>query len=314
MKIGNPMKILTPLVAAMFILSLFSGTVAAQTPREIFEKENEQYKMYREKYDYTKDQFEKAKLEFENANRKFQIANTKLNKDDLENKTKAYLIKAINHTISHLEVLKTRAINSEAKGIMPAGAIATIDANIAQLEQLRTKVQNSTTIDQLRSANQELKDIVAKIGLETKYYLGIVLNNNINKFITKAENVSKKLNDAIQKLESLGKDTTQLKEDMKEYNDILAEAKSIQDKTNALFAGHSGFDSNGLVTDKKAAQAFILDSTKSQRETIRKLRELSRQLMDFVKEFRKLGRVSELESSESGSASTRTATQVGNNS
>lgn len=307
MKIGKSMKILTPLVAAMFILSLFSGAVAAQTQSETLEKDDLQYKMYKEKYEKTKDEFEKAKEGFENANKKFQLAKTRINKDELEKKTKEYLLKAIDHSISQLEVLKTKVLNSQAQGISSASAV--IDAHIAQLQQLRTKVQDATTIDELRNANQELKNQWEKIRLETKYYLGIVINERIDAFITKAENVSKKLDDAVQKLESEGKDVTQLKEDTKKYNDILTEAKSMQDKTDALFNSHDGFDSNGSVIDKKAAQAFIQDATNSQKETIRKLRELSRQLVEFVKEFRKLGRVSEL-----GTSTKTTTTGTANNS
>jgi hypothetical protein len=306
MKIGNSMKILTPLVAAMFILSLFSGAVAAQTPKDIIDKEKEQYQMFKEKYDNTKDQFEKAKLEFENANKKFQLAKTNLNKDELENKTKEYLTKAIDHTIAHVEVLKTRANNTEDKGGLPAGAEAVMNAHIAQLQQLKTKVQIATTVDVLRTANQELKDQVVQINLETRYYLGIELNNRIDKFIVKAENVSAKLDGAVQKLASQGKDTTQIGEELKNYKNLLSEASSNQQKTGSLFAIHNGFDSNGMVTDKKLAQAFIQNATNSQKETVRKLRELSRQLVGFVKNFRQLnnGSLNELGGNDSVSAKT----------
>jgi hypothetical protein len=321
MKIGNPMKILTPLVAAMFILSLFSGAVVAQTPQDIMDKEKEQYQMFKAKYDNTKDQFEKAKLEFENANKKFQLAKTNLNKDELENKTKEYLTKAIDHTIAHVEVLKTRANNTEDKEGLPAGTTAAMVAHILQLQQLKTKVQTATTVEVLRTANQELKDQVVQINLETRYYLGIVMNNRIGQFIGKAENVSAKLDEAVQKLASQGKDTTQLAEDVKNYKNLLSEASSNHQKTGVLFTSHNGFDSNGIVTDKKLAQAFIQDATNSQKETVRKLRELSRQLVRFVKDFRQLnsGRLNELGGSDSGSerttatsANTATATTTPN--
>ncbi len=50
MKPTKIFRILTPLILALFILSLFSGTVAAQqTAREQYEKTKEQYQIQKEK-------------------------------------------------------------------------------------------------------------------------------------------------------------------------------------------------------------------------------------------------------------------------
>lgn len=288
MKSKNWLNILTPLVAAMFIISLFSGAAAAQKPAEPFEKEKEQYRIHKGKYDRTKEQFEKAKEEFERAREKFRSAKDKISRDEAENKTKEYLIKAIDHTIAHLEVLKDRVENSENKGIIPFDAVANINAHIAQLEQLRTKVQQAETIDEFRKAHQELKDVWIKIRLETRYYLGILLNHRIDSFITKADNVSARMDAEIQKLESQGKDTTKLEEEAEKFNELVNEAKDIHQKTLDLFTGHSGFDSGGMVTDNRDASDFIREAGDLQKDTLKKLKAASKRVLEFVKDFRKL--------------------------
>ena len=68
----------------------------------------------------------------------------------------------------------------------------------------------------------------------------------------------------------------------------MKDAKDSQQKTNDLFAGISGIASDGTVTNIKDAEAFLRQADNSQKETIKKLRAASRQLQDFVRDYRKL--------------------------
>ncbi|MBU3965852.1 MAG: hypothetical protein KKG76_00515, partial [Euryarchaeota archaeon] len=71
-------RILASLVAAVFILSLFSGVVAAiQTPAE-------QYKKDKEKYDNTKKKFDEARKIFENARERLRNANDNRSREELK--------------------------------------------------------------------------------------------------------------------------------------------------------------------------------------------------------------------------------------
>lgn len=279
------LNILTSLVAAVFILSLFSGIAAAEKPGEQYEKE---YKEHKEKYENTQKKFQDAKELFEKALRQFNTKPDSKSKEELILKTKEYLERAIDHTVSYLEVLKSSAENSENIGIIPFDVSKNIDAHLAQLEQLRTKVQQANTTKELAEDHRELKDLVIKIRLETRYDFDILLNNRIETFITKADNISTRIDAAIQKLKTQGKDTVKLEDEAARFNALVKEARDAQQKTNDLFANHSGFASNGTVTNNKDAEAFLRQADNSQKETIKKLKEASRQLQDFVREYRKL--------------------------
>ncbi len=272
--------ILTSLVAAVFILSLFSGIAAAQKP---VEKNGNQ-----EKYANTERQFGDAKQQFDKALKQFNAKKDSKSKEELVLKTQDYLEKAIDHLISYLRVLKSRAENSENIGIIPFDVSKNIDAHVAELEQLRIKVQQANSTQELRDANKELKDLWTKIRLETRYDFQILLNNKIDTFITKADNVSARLDAAIQNQKSNGKDTSELEKDATRFNNLVKDAKDSQQKTNDLFAGISGIASDGTVTNIKDAEAFLRQVDNSQKETIKKLKAASRQLQDFVKDFRKL--------------------------
>ncbi|NJD54164.1 MAG: hypothetical protein FIB07_15020 [Candidatus Methanoperedens sp.] len=294
MKPTNIFRILTPLILALFILSLLSGTVAAQaTAREQYEKTKEQYEVQKEKFDNTRKQFEDAKKLFEDANKRIKDTGNKSDNrssEELMVKAREYLLKAINHTEAQLQVMKNRLDNPENKGISASDAIKIIDAHTVQLEQLKGNVSQATTIGEIRAAHKELAGIVAKINLETRYFLGIVLNHRVENFISRADNVSVNVDDAIAKLKANGTDTTKLESDAAEFKDRVKEAKEIQARTMALFATHAGFAADGTVTNEKDARDFLKKANELQRDTIKELKEAGKKLTEFGKEFRKLAR------------------------
>jgi hypothetical protein len=280
MKISGRFNILTSLVAAVFILSLFSGIAAAQQPGENNGNQNQ--------FINTEKQFLNAKAQLDKAFKQFNAKRDSKSKADLVLKAQDYLERAINHTISYLDVLKSRAEKPENQGIIPFNVSTNIDAHIAELEQLRTKVEQDNTTEALRADNTELKNIYSGIRLETQYDFAILLNNKIGNFITKSDNVSARLNAEIQKLKSNGTDTSSLEAIAANFTNLMQEAAADQNNTEALLAVHTGFDNSGMVINNTDAQAFLMQVSTSQKETINVLREASRLLQDFVKDFRKL--------------------------
>ncbi|HEY9204876.1 MAG TPA: hypothetical protein VIO58_03055 [Candidatus Methanoperedens sp.] len=285
---NNRLNILTSLVAALFIMGLFVGLASAQTPQEQYEKDKQQYQVHKDKYEKTKEEFGEAKELFERALKKFRETKDNQSKDDLRLKFREYLIKAIDHAVSHLEVLKYRAELPENKALLPFDASKNIDAHITQLEKIRVEVQQAGTDRELLDAYDELKDLWVKVRLETRYYIGIALNHRIDNFIAKANNVSVRIDEAIQNLKLQGKDTSKLEEEASSFNSLMNEAKDSQQEITDLFAEHKGFAADGTVTDNKGAEAFVNQGTRLQKETIQKLKSASRELLDFVKDYRKL--------------------------
>ncbi len=280
MKNSHRFSILTLLVVAVFILSLFSGITAAQKPNE----NNGNQKQFAN----TEKQFQNARAQLDKAIKESNSKKDKKSKEDLELTAQDYLEKAINHTISYLDVLKSRVEKPENQGIIPFNVSANADAHIAELELLRTKVQQDNSTEALRADNNELKNIYSRIKLETQYDFAILLDNTISKFITKSDNVSAKLNTEIQKLKSNGTNTSDLEAIAADFSNMMQEARAGQQKTEVLLTAHTGFADSGLVTNNTDAQAFLKQVDDSQKETIKTLRDASRLLQDFVGDFRKL--------------------------
>lgn len=289
MKSTKSFSILTPVIMALFILSLFSGVVAAQaTAGEQSEKANEVFQANKDKYNNARKNFEETKDIFEKANKQLGKLNDEKSRDELKQKAKDYLLGAIDFAQSQLQVMKSKIDNSENKNIIPFDAIKIIDGHTAQLEQLKAKVETANSTQELKDAHKELKKIVVEINLETRYYMGIVLNHRIDNFIIKADNVSIRLDSAIEKLKAQGNDTINLEKEVADFKNAVKVAKESQAKTKKLYATHNGFATDGTVTNEKNANKFLEQGNKLQRETLKNLRHAGNQVIQFVKDLRKL--------------------------
>lgn len=268
------LNILTLLISAVFILSLFSGIAAAATPRDNYQDEKQRY--------------QDAKAEFNEAKLKYKSVKNNLSRDEFLDKTRNYLESAADYMISHLEALKDRVESSENNGVLPAGAAANVDAHIAQLTDIKTKIQAANTTQELIDSARELDNAWINIGLEARYYAGVVINNKIDLFIIKADNASARMDTLIQKLKNQGKDTSKLEEDASDFNNQMNEAKQNHQDDLDLYASHNGFDSSGKVTDIQSAKDFLQQAASSQKDTLKKLKSATEQSREFFKEAKKL--------------------------
>jgi len=273
----------------ILILCFFSGVVAAQaTPGEQYKKANENYQKIKENYDNARNKFEEAKNLFEKANSQLAKLNDEKSRDELKQKEKDYLLRAINFSESQLQVMKSRLENSEEKGYIPFDAIKIIDGHTAQLEQLKATVEQANSTKELGDANKELKKIVININLETRYYMGIVLNQRMTNFIAKADNVTLNFTSATTQLKERGNDTADLEKQVEDFKNALIAAKESHAKTKELYATHNGFAADGNVTNEKNANKFMEQGNKQQRETLKDLKHAGNQVIKFIKDLRKL--------------------------
>ncbi len=303
MKAINKLNIITSLVAVMFILSMYLGLAAAQMPAE--------------KYVNTEKNFEAARQSFEKANKELGNLKDPKSQNELKTRTRTYIDSAIDHMVARLEVVKYRLDLPENKVLFPFDASQNIGADITKLEQIRTKLQKANTSQEMRDVHKELKSTWNNISLETRYYFEIMLNHRIDNFITKADNVTTRLDKAIENRKAQNKDVTGLQDDETKFTSQIADARGIQQQISSLLTNHSGFASDDTVTDNKAAGQFVRQVDKLQKDEIQKLKAASRQLMNFVRDFRKLSggkigvdRSGELEAGNNNTETTATATQT----
>jgi hypothetical protein len=287
MKNRKGLSILTSLIAALFILSIFSGIAAAQPSGELA-KDNGQYQIKMQRLKVTGEDFGKAKQSMESTIARLRNAGDNKSQEEL-NLTKDYLEKALDLAIANLEVLKTRAQNQTENGAISVDAISVIDGHIAQFEQMKTNVQNANTKKELSDANKALRSQWNAIRLEIRYYMALILDHNINNFISRVnDNATARMDAAILNMSLQDKNTTKLSTDERNFQNSMNNAENSEQTTAGLLGNPTGFDNNGTVTNNTEAVAFLLQVDKSQKETIKDLKAASRQLIQFVNDYRKL--------------------------
>ena len=290
MKNGQRFSILTSLIAALFILSMFSVAAVAQNPngKEKSANQKPQMNVNQASFGNTAQLFDNAKTQFENALKQFNAKKDAASKQDLILKTQDYLEKAIDRIVLQLDVVKSRIENPGSQGVIPFNVSNNIDAHVAELEQLRTKVQQDNTTSELSADNIGLKKIYANISLENRYDYEILLDNRINTFISKSDNVTARLDAAIQNLNNKSKDTSALVAIRANFTNLMQEAKADQQNTDTLLSTHAGFAASGMVINNTDAKAFLKQVDDSQRGTIKILKDAARQLQEFVGDYRRL--------------------------
>ena len=95
MKPTKSLRILTPVIMALFILSLFTGIVVAQAPAgEQYEKASKQDKINKENFDKTEKQFKDAEKLLLEANKQAKNDKSGDKSEVLMERARDYIIKA----------------------------------------------------------------------------------------------------------------------------------------------------------------------------------------------------------------------------
>lgn len=277
-------QVLTSLIAAMFILSLFAGIATAQKPDK-YEKAEEKYQ---QRIDKAQQKLEDAKDKFKAAKLKARSAKNKPTRDELKNNTVEYLEKSIDYLIAHLEAQKSKA--AESSNILPFDAAANLDAHIAQLEDIRAGLALANSSEEYVKFAREIEEIAVKARLETRYYAGTLINYRTELFLANADNVSARLDARIQELKDQGVDTAALEKKAQAFKALVEEARENYQETLVLFESHSGFDDSGMVTNIKDARAFLEKATDLQKDTLKKLKSAAKHLQDAFKDVKKMSR------------------------
>lgn len=108
--------------------------------------------------------------------------------------------------------------------------------------------------------------------------------------LTRAGEISGRVQDWIDKVAGQGQDVTDLKSALGSFNDSLAAAQTAHDKAAGILASHDGFDASGKVTDFEAARQTVRTAGESLRECRRIMIQATRDLRQAVRSWRQAHR------------------------
>ena len=268
------------LISIMLILLMVGMAVTAQ-PME--QKGKEKAKKIKEVKEEIKEKYQQAWHKYQEERQKYIQAHQKYK--DLRNKVafehaKRYLKNGCHFALNWLERFRFYVNNSNINKEKKAELLSKIDEYMADLEEGKAKINNSTTPQELREAAKELRGKWSKIKNDISVMVGEFAAYKLQVIIEKAEKVSLTLEMKIRSLENMGVgvnttvNTTEHQGILDEYNMHVSKAnQSLQD---ALTLYNQGNWMQGSKELRKTAQE-LKKAFKEIKHFIIKLRQMERQ-------------------------------------
>ncbi|GAB4504618.1 MAG: hypothetical protein Fur0043_16120 [Anaerolineales bacterium] len=110
------------------------------------------------------------------------------------------------------------------------------------------------------------------------------------KIMNRAGEMTARIQSLIDKMNANGKDTTALQAALDAFEHALEEGKPLYVELEAIVTAHSGFDSQGKVTDREQAIATIKDATGKLKDLRKIVSEPGEALRRAIKAFREANR------------------------
>ncbi|PIR70630.1 MAG: hypothetical protein COU46_00440 [Candidatus Niyogibacteria bacterium CG10_big_fil_rev_8_21_14_0_10_42_19] len=273
-------KIISTLAVLAILVGLMSQSASALTLKERDANAKAKYQQAQGQYQKEVNFYKSARQDFLNARTKYQQFRNADNKKVLEDAARNYLEKAVKSLISRLETIKNWVAN---RGALPEAEkqaiVAEINQDINWLNERLPKIQTASPTaikEEAKTVREYWKNHRAKV----KRITGQIWAARISFVIGKAEGFSVKVDAKIQELKAAGKDTSQLETWLSDFNQKLSLAKEKYEAAKAKFQAISSLaEANHLFRE---GHQFI-------KEADQYIRQAHAQLVQIVKEMRKIG-------------------------
>lgn len=178
--------------------------------------------------DETASTYQKSKTEWQTLRdtlrTKKKTATTEEKTQGLE-KAKTMVTNAIDRAVAHLKkiikrIQNIKVITAERKTKL----VSDLNAQITALEDLKTKVEATTTKDELKAVVGDVKNKFAEIREIVKKIVAEILASHIDKVIAKLNTIATKLETEIAALKTNGQDVTELEKLLTEAKTLLTQA------------------------------------------------------------------------------------------
>lgn len=228
------------------------------TPNLIQEKklDREQIKVQLSKSGY-------AELRGNFQNAKALQAKGELNATEAMDAAKEYLTGTVDYMIERLETIKE-------EGDHPEEVNERIDGYIDRLEAQKDDIAAADTRKDLSEATRDVRKIWNDAQKDLKKARAQNINGGLANYLEKADSISERLQNEIDRLNEEGEDTEELQEMLDEYNKLIEEAKQTHERAREAYQ-------NG---DEDAGDQ-LREAIKLTNEANDKLRKITQEMKEF---------------------------------
>lgn len=278
-------KIISTIAMLTILVGLMGQSASALTLKERYERVKAKYQEAFGQYQKEVNFYKSARQNFLNLRTKYQQFKNAENKKALENAAKNYLEKAVNSLIRRLEAMKNWLANRSAlPELEKQEIIAEIDQDISWLQERLPKIQTASP-EAIKEEAKTVREYWKNHRAKVKRIIGQIWAARISFVITKAEDFGKRVEAKIQELKAAGRDISQLEVWLVDFNQKLDLAKQKYEAAKEKFRA---------ISNLAEADQLFREGHQFIKEANQYIRQAHAQLVQIVKEMRKMGPTTEV--------------------
>lgn len=273
-----------------------------QIARQMLEAAKQRYAAARERYSNAKEAYAQARSRL-NQTREAYKSCARSETEECENirketkaNSKQFLLKTVERIESMIEKLKekiesTEYINNE----VAEERTEALEARIAELEEAKAAVEGLTdesTPAEIRDVLSQIKNSWRNTKSDMEQSVGRLMNAKIGGVVVKAEQLSKRLEIAKNKLAEQGQDTAELEGLIEEFNANVDSAKE-----SYAFAREEHTNAANAASGSEASQA-MQNANRHMQQARNELQEAHAVLAKITRQIRSMNGQDELEEAE----------------
>ncbi len=280
-------------IMAIFMLAIFMfsalpvsamGEKTGWSIRDVDREAVEKYNQIKERYSTAAKEWNGMSHDFKDVRgqiKKFRNLNSEDQEQVLE-RTRAFLTKTVERMELHLEIMESWTerihISEERRALILAG----IEDKEDQLEEYKTQIESTQTLEEMRSLAKEIKESWREFLPRSKHISGELLTAKIGGIIEDSEDLAVSLQERLDTLDQDAEEVVKMQELLDEFNTNLDLAKEQYDLAQGLYSEIDDVsDANDLFKETKE---FVFAARDYLREAHKSLRELVKEYRDFTGE------------------------------
>lgn len=241
----------------------------------------------RERFEKAKEEFKVAKSELEDARKKLKEARERRNEKASLEHAKNYLLRTADALIKHLEKIKAKI--QESKNIpddREAKIVAEIDAQIAEINTIKTDVESATTKEQIKGAARKLHNKWKGLKHLIRLHAERVVLARVEGLVNRGLVLEKRLDHVLAKAKEKGVEVD-VSAELSSFSEKIATSREKYKQAQAKLEEALDLRAKGEPADSEKIKSLVEEANKllkEAREAIKEAHDILKTIVKKIKE------------------------------
>ncbi len=242
--------------------------------------------VFRERFEKAKEQFKEAKDELQEARKELKDARERGDENATIEHSKTYLLRFADALVNHLNKIKAKVQENEnIEAELEAKIVAEIDAQIEEINKIKTEIEAATTKDQVKEAAKKLREKWNKLRHLIKIHTDRVILARVEGIVNQGLVLEKRLDHILEKAEE--KDIeVDVKAEMESFSQKIATSREKYKQAQVKFSEIFDLMAKGEPADSEKIKDLREEANQLLKEARAALKEAHDILKEIVKKIK----------------------------